>query len=432
MILFYWLIWILPLSGHPLWGQKIGPLSVFESLGLLCLLYAVFRIFSRGKLPPVFSTWMTRFFFVVYLIAFFSALTKEHGISLADSSFIIYTSSMFLFVLTVSLVDTLARLRWIMLVIIGSYAWASVYLIREWQHGNSIWTNFRPGWIVGDGNYFSVAAIVAIVLAFCFVLGRRPLWEKAFCSACLLTTLVGVTLCASRGGFLGLAAACGLLAWRSKHRIRNFVLITVLVLPLSAALPVSPLHRFLHPTGSEKGSEERHWEAWTAGLRMIGAHPFAGVGLGNFKPAMPQYLDSGTAEYRSIAHNMFVEVAAELGLPAFLFFVAIFVSSFLELDRLRKSTAALPFLRGVAAALQAGVLGVAVAGSFVSAEYQKTTWMGLALTGCVLPLARGHRSIKAVRRRSPPTVANKDMPFEASNSSVSLIGEDARITAIQD
>src|ERR1039458_7399666 len=30
MFFYYWLVWILPLMSHALWGQKIGPLTVVE------------------------------------------------------------------------------------------------------------------------------------------------------------------------------------------------------------------------------------------------------------------------------------------------------------------------------------------------------------------------------------------------------------------
>lgn len=410
MIVFYLLVWVLPLVQHPLWAEKIGPLSVFEYLGVLSLIVVLFRIFSRGKLPQLFSSWPTRFFFGLYLIATLSAFSERAGISLANDSFIIYTSSMFLFVLSVALVDTLPRLRSMILVVIGSYAWASLYMIREWQRGSAMGLGYRPGWVVGDSNYFATAAIFAMALAFTFMQGERPRWEKLYCSACLFITLVGVTLCASRGGFLGLTAASPLMVWRTQHRVRNLALIIALVLPLSLFLPSSPLHRFLHPSYSETGSEQAHQEAWKAGFRMMGTHPLGGIGLGMFRPMMPAYSDPGVTTI-SLAHNMFIEVAAELGFPALLLFLAIFVSSFLGLGRLRKSVTMPSLIRDAAGALQAGVFGFAVAGCFVSAEYQKTTWMGFALVACLFPLARANQEFS-----SGTLPANATAPSERRTS----------------
>lgn len=392
VLIFYVLIWTLPLIQHPFWGGYIGPLSVFEYLGLFSLLYALVQIVSAGKIPPIFSYWPLRLFFLLYLVAIVSAFaTNQSGTRFLGDSLLIYTSSMFLVVITVTLVDTLEKLRWTILVIIGSYAWASLYLIREWQLGSKMSAGFRPGWIVSDSNLFSTAAIFAIALAFYFMRGEGPRWERYYCGICLLLMLVGTTLCASRGGFLGLVTACALLAWRTKNRIRNLGLIMILVLPLSLLLPVSPLQRFLHPSIAETGSEEAHQEAWKAGLRMIEAHPLTGIGLGNFKPLMPQYVDPGVTIV-SVAHNMFIEVAAELGLPALLIFVAIFIFSYLALSRIRKLKSSPKLVRKAASALQAGLLGFVVAGCFVSAEYQKTSWMGFAILASLFPLAQPKKS----------------------------------------
>jgi len=332
-----------------------------------------------------------------------SALTKGGGIGWSNGPLIIYTSSLFLIFITLSVVDTLARLRWTVLTVVGSYGFASLYVIREWQQGHLIYRSFRPGWIVGDANYFSTTAIFAFVLAFYYIHGKRPRWEKAYCIVCLLLTILAVTFCASRGGFLGLVVAALFLVWHTKRRVRNLILISALVLPLSVALPMSPLHRLLDPS-TDYGSTQFHLEAWEAGLRMIEAHPIAGIGLGNFKPLMPLYMSvtPGTrVDVDSVAHNMFIEVAAELGLPALLIFLAIFWCTYRTLGRLRRSPSTHSLIRETAAALQAGLVGFAVAGSFVSAEYQKTSWMGFALMFCLMPLARSRKLARHVQEPAP-------------------------------
>lgn len=418
MFFYYVLVWTLPLMQHPIWGQKIGLLTVFEYMGTVCLLYAFFHVLSRRLVPSFLSTWEARLVLLLYVIAFFSALTKGSGIGLSDGPLIIYTSSFCLIFITLAVVDTLRRLRWTVLTLVGSYGFASLYIIREWQHGHLADRNFRPGWIVGDSNYFSTTAIFAIVLAFQFMQGRRPRWEKAYCIVCLLLTVLAITFGASRGGFLGLATGALFLSWRSKRRVRNLVLNMALLLPLSLALPMSPLHRFLDPS-TDYGSTQYHLEAWKAGLHMIEAHPIAGVGLGNFKPLMPLYMSEtpGTGvTVDTMAHNMFIEVAAELGLPALLVFLAIFWFTFRTLGKLRKAPSTHSLIRETAAALQAGIVGFAVAGSFVSAEYQKTSWMGFALMFCLMPLAKFQKRVKQVHREMPIAAVEEGVAEPAFNT----------------
>jgi putative inorganic carbon (HCO3(-)) transporter len=419
MFFYYWLVWILPLMQHPIWGRKIGPLTLVEYIGVACLIYACSHIVARGVFPPSLSTWETRLVLLLYLIVLFSALIKGRGIGLVNGPFIIYTSSFLLIFISISIVDTLSRLRWTALALIGSYSFGSLYVIREWQQGHNLSSNFRPvGWAVGDANYFSTTAIFAFVLAFYFMHGKRPRWEKAYCIVCLLLTILAVTFGASRGGFFGLVVASLFLVWHTKRRARNLILMSALVLPLSLALPVSPLHRFLNPS-LDQGSTNFHLEAWRAGLHMIEAHPIAGVGLGNFKPLMPLYMSvtPGTrVNVDTVAHNMFIEVAAELGLPALLIFLGIFWCTYRTLGGLRRSSSTHPFIRETAAALQAGLVGFAVAGSFVSAEYQKTSWMGFALMFCLRPLAKSQKLVKQVHREMPIAAVEGDFATHAFNS----------------
>jgi len=368
---------------HPLWGRQIGPFSVFEYIGIGALLYAIFHVISKGEVPPILGTWQVRLVLILYLVALGSSLA---GGRFPNPSLTIYTASMLLFPLAIMLVDTLERLRWAILSVVGGYAWASLYVIREWRRGSAQWSGYRPGFIVGDSNYFATAAIVAIILGFCLMQGKGPRWQRRYCLTCVLITVFGVMVCASRGGFLGLAVAFVFVIWRMEHRIRNFALLAVLILPLAFLLPTSPLQRLLHPNYAAEESEQYHQFAWTAGYHMIETHPLMGIGLGRFKPEMPDYLSVQLPEY-TLAHNMFIEVAAELGLPALLCFIAIFSSTYFGLGRLRKSDAA-PLIRDAASALQAGVAGLALAGCFVSAEYQKTTWTGLALAAALLVLAQ--------------------------------------------
>jgi len=411
MPIFYLLIWVLPLVNHPIWGRHIGPFSVYEYLGLFCLIYAIFHVAAKGKLPSVFHTWEARFSFILYLIAFVSALTLGQGVGLSDSSFIIYTSAILLVFIAISIVDTPRRLRWTLLALIGSYAFASLYLIREWQEGHNIYHYFRPGWMVGDNNLFSTAAIFAIALAFVFMQGKRPSWEKWFCGGCLAVTVVGVILGGSRGAFLGIVVASMILVWQTKNRVRNLTLIVFLLLPISILAPVSPLHRFVNPVASDTNSEQFHEEAWLAGLKMIKAHPLFGVGLGNFKPMMPQYAPPGT-NIDSMAHNMFIEVAAELGIPAFLLFVGIFYSGYRSLIRVRRRASAPVVVRDAASAFRAALVGFVLAGCFVSMEYQKTTWLALGLIACLPPLGRSRKRAHENPVKTALPQADEEVPVE--------------------
>ncbi len=381
MIVFYLLVGIMPLSEHHIWGSFIGDLTVFKYIGVASALYALIHLSARRSGPACFRTWQARLFIIFYLIATASYFTKGLRGSLELSPFLSYTSFLLLFLVTVTVVDSASRLRTVMLVAIGSVAFASLYMIREWQLYHNLYADFRPGWVVGDPNYFTISALLTFPAAFCLMLGSSRASERCYCAGCLGVTLLAVTLGASRGGFLGLVAAFLFLVWHSRERLRNFVLAGVLVLPLSIVAPISPLGRLLHPSHGDTEAEDARTVTWRAGLQMMAAHPVIGIGLGNFKPLVREYEPTDTP-VDHIAHNAYIEIGAEMGLPALLLFLGILACSIYTLGRVRRHArlAGQSSLWQVALGLQAGMLGSAVAIFFVSGQYQKLLWLAVFLS----------------------------------------------------
>jgi O-antigen ligase len=245
---------------------------------------------------------------------------------------------------------------------------------------------------VGDGNYFTTSAVLCLPFALLAVLHCKKRWKRLIYAGFLGVSLLGVTVCASRGGFLALTAALLFLVARSPHRVRNLVLISVVLLPLALFLPTSPLRRLLRPSRIDASNSHSRIMAWKAGMRMIADHPVLGVGLGRFKPLMPQYADKGTTT-DTIAHNTYIEVAAELGLPSLLVFLAIPFFSYrsLEKARQRAEIAGREFPYYAALGLQAGLVGYMVGAFFLSAEYQKLFWLAIMLSMCLPSLVRARR-----------------------------------------
>jgi O-antigen ligase len=404
MIVFYFLVGIMPLSEHRIWGRFVGEFTVFKYIGAACVFYAVLHLIARRSIPPYFRTWQARLFIVFCLMATASYFLKGLPKALEFSQLLSYASFLLLFLVTVTVVDSLRRLRWVMLVAIGSVAFASLYMVREWQNNRTLYADFRPGWVVGDPNYFTISALLTLPLAFHLMLGSKRPWERVFCAGCLLVTVLAVTLGASRGGFLGLVAAFLFVVWHSRARLRNLLVAGGLVLPLSLLLPISPLGRLLHPSDGDKGAENSRTVVWQAGLRMMAAHPIAGVGLGNFK-AMVQGYEQRDEAVDSVGHNAYVEIGAEMGLPALFVFLGILFFSFRTLGhvRVRAFHAKQPFVWQAALGLQAGLVGAAVAMFFVSGQYQKLLWLAIFLSMCMPEVVRS--STLAPNRLEKPNVA---------------------------
>jgi O-antigen ligase len=395
MVLFLFLVSLMALLRHPFWARYVGGMTMIKYLGVACVLYALCHLAVRRRIPRYFQSWQAWGLLLLFVIAGLSEWTRGAKFSWETSSFLSYASFVLLFFLTLSIVDSVQRLHLVLLAIVGSIGWASLYVLREWQKYHNVYAEFRPGWVVGDANYFSVSALIAVPIAVALMLEKRPLWERLFCLGCLIATLAAITVAASRGGFIGLGVAFLFLAVHSGQRVRNLVLAAALLFPLTLLSPISPLTRLLHPTGGDKEAMEARIEAWRAALRMIRAHSVAGIGLDNFKLRVDAY----TTKHRQvdhIAHNAYVEIAAEMGVPALLVFLAILYSSYRSLGKVRRQTAgsAPPLLRQGALGLQSGLVGCGVAVFFVSAQYTKFLWLLVSLSVCVASLSRVARQAR--------------------------------------
>ncbi len=402
MILFYLLISTMPLTQHPLWGHFVGELTVTKYLGLACVLIAAAYLgFRRGRLR-LFATAQAFLFWSLMAWITFSYFYQHAPIPWQLSPMFTYVSVMVLFFITLILVDSPQRLLYCALSAIASVAIASLYVLREWQKYHGAFSEFRPGWVVGDSNYFSVSVLICVPLALLYGLSaHRPRWQRWFCLACLTVTLPAMILGASRGGFLGLIAVVAFVLMRSRYGKKALFLVAALVLPLALVASVSPLERLLHPNASDQAAAQDRLDLWAAGLNMIKAHPLNGIGLGNFKFQVENY-EHTADKVDFIAHNAYLEYASELGIPAALLFVGMIAAAFFRLGRERKRLRSLPddtlFL--ACGGLQAGLIGYCLSVCFVSGEFQKLFWLAMFLSMAIPPLAD-----EALARVTSPSMA---------------------------
>lgn len=396
MLLVLLLIGILPLKQHPLWTGSGGMFSGIKVVGAACAVYAVVHCSRRGHWPNYLGTWQARWFLLFALLTFSSYLRT--GLVFSSMYMLGLTSLLLLYFVLVSVIDSPKRLRWAVLAAVASLGWASLYVLREWQQNHGWATQYRGAWVVGDENHFAVSAICAIPLAWGMVQQEKIRWKGWLAKACLLLTLTATLLAASRGGLLGLLAALLFVAARSKQGKRNLVVLLLLIGAFNILYPRSPLRRLLDPNLSDTGSENAHRASWQAGLNMVREHPLAGVGVGAFKSQMGRYAPDWWTGSNFMAHNAYISVAAELGIPGLLLFLSILIATFLSLERTYRQESAPLLITRTAAGLQAGLVGSSISIFFISAEHHEHLWFIIAMSMCLPPLAKAAKA-QAVRRR---------------------------------
>jgi O-antigen ligase len=257
---------------------------------------------------------------------------------------------------------------------------------------------------VGDPNELAAALIVGLAVAMAFAVNRSfSVRQRALAGVAAAFCLTGILISLSRGGLIGLGAALVIavvVSGRWRRRVLEFggalALLAVGYFAFFASLPAQ--ERVLNVTG---GNGSGRLELWTVGLRMIEAHPVDGVGTGQFQLSSVHYLlrpglfESGTyiLSTPKVAHNTYLNIAAELGIVGGALFVAILIFSLgcllLAVKRMREhgDERMEILLRG----LVVGFGGFLVTLIFLSENYAKLLWILLALGPALLALASSSR-----------------------------------------
>jgi O-antigen ligase len=368
--------------------------TVIKLLGLIGFGWAMLRLASGHPNTALLTSRPATLFLLFFFGVLFAGLVSGSGF-VAISRYLAFLTFLPFVLVSVETQRDLGRvLRAIVLSLLIVFPYALRQMIRY---------NERLGIGLYETNYFATILVLVIPLAFVFAAEatvplRRRLW--------LVTGLLLVLelfLTSSRGGFLGLLVAGMVFVYRRRGPMGAVAVMAVLLLGL-IIVPTDLGSRLwtvfeteqAAPAGLE-ASNKAHVALFFAALRMIGDNPIFGVGPLNFKSLSTLYTG---LEQGNIAHNSFLEVAAEFGLPVFVIFVLLLLSVFRILNRATELGASAEGRRlaGWAEGLRSGLTGFLVAGCFISAQYEEMLWLAVFVT---IVLGRFAAEVHAVEALEP-------------------------------
>jgi O-antigen ligase len=222
---------------------------------------------------------------------------------------------------------------------------------------------------------------IPVVVAFMF--GARGL-KKLFYAVCLFLLVGGMMVTFSRGGFLGLAGCASVLAWKlgRRNRFAVFGLLLVAVVLMVLLAPGGYSTRMLSIFDSSLdpvGSSSARQQLLILSIKTALFNPVFGVGMGNFHIISIR---------EAVSHNSYTQVAAELGLAAFVFYTLFLVTPLGRLKRIERAT--LESRRAssfyyLAVGLQASLVAYMIGSFFGSIAYH---WYVYYLVGYAVALRR--------------------------------------------
>lgn len=195
--------------------------------------------------------------------------------------------------------------------------------------------------------------LLAILVAYSLFEKRRP-------NLVLYMSLIGMTglaiyYCGSRGSMLAsMAIVASALAFKYQVRMRTVLVALGLFV---AAIMVAPAH--LTTIHDQSNSSAGRVDMWVEGYEMLRYYPLFGVGSANFKA----YTSSLQA------HNTFIQVMGELGLPGLLMWLGMSYMAVKTLF-LAFSKTSNPAEKALVVAPGLMLLSYHVSGFFVTLEYE--------------------------------------------------------------
>ena len=298
----------------------IGQLNLPFVVALLTAIYAILLVIKgavnfKSRTTKYFTIfWL---FFVVYTsISTKGNLVKEDVVKLAIiywSNYIVIISSIKNKSQFVLLIDI-----WLVAVLFSCY--------HASMQGGLVWGN---RWLK-DENHISLVAATAFPFALIFFVVHKSKIKKMCYGLCLFGYATANIIAHSRGGALSLGLALILCMVVLKHKFRNLIIISALII---VGLHYAPPAFFQEMATLELGTHEETADdriyLWRIALNMFTDHPLLGVGPMNY----PAYFASYEKGIRysgggRVAHSTPIQYLAETGIIGIIIFGLFQISLF--------------------------------------------------------------------------------------------------------
>ncbi len=385
MILYFLFLFLVPFQEHPVLGAQllhVGPFPItpIKLVGIPLVVAAVLlpRPRDAAERPGMG---------ILLLFAAF-ALFQVVGTTLSSLSFpTLDASTMVSFAIlmfaTNLLISTKDRLQMTIRAIVLIETFASTWMYKQYY----IYHWPRPIGPSSDPNYEALSLVVTVPLAIWLARYEvRDLW-KWVGRICTPILAFAVFLSQSRGGLLALALMA-VLAWMSSRRKMKllgwFVAASLFMFAIAPGQMLERIQQIRVSGSAETGAEistQSRVELAKAGINMMKAHPLFGIGLDQFKSAEYHY-NPTLAELGldpKIAHDTYVQLGAEGGIPTLALYVAILILTLSVCQGSRKLPGVPEELSALALSFQIGLVGIMVVEFFLTAQYIKEVWVLISL-----------------------------------------------------
>ena len=177
-------------------------------------------------------------------------------------------------------------------------------------------------------NVYGEYLILAIPIIAGLLWTEKGIFKKLFWLGSLGVTMLALALTFSRGCWLGIILAIGLLAIMIDRRFILLGIVVLLFLPF--VLPESIINRFLSIGNMGDSSTSYRVYIWMGTLAMLADYWFSGIGLGitSFNTIYPIYSYNDISAPHS--HNLYLQLVVEFGIVGLIVFLGMLYNFYKE------------------------------------------------------------------------------------------------------
>lgn len=306
------------------------------------------RLINAGRL---LQYWPSR---VVLSLLFLAGLSVPFGMSMGGSAMFILSTYSKVLIFAYLLIAVMKRPRdlrlfvWAYVISTGILVWLSLFVFQLQASGPGSFARLNNLYSY-DSNDVGLVLLVGLPLSLLTLQTSRTMGKIA---SVLVLAGIGATIArtGSRGAFLGALVVGIALLFVLRHVsvVKRVLFVVVSGLALVVTAPPGYWEQMKTLTSPK---EDYNWDAnygrrkvWGRGLGYMMSHPLTGIGIDNFGRAegttssvAKSFVDKpGWRLKWSAAHNSFIQVGAELGIPGLVLWSVLVFGLFVSPTRLRK------------------------------------------------------------------------------------------------
>ncbi len=304
-----------------------------------------------------------------------------------------YVKLFVLWILIQNIIRTRKQFKLTIVVIISALVISFVYGIYSFFIGTVNLSSFKVATEVvqriqgvnSNPNSLGASLVVFTPIPFLFFFAEKKNWKRSLSLVLFAIFLIATVLTFSRGAIVSLAFVILIIVIKKRHHravLWGSLISCIIILIL---IPSSLWERFEF-VAHLRGEASARWrfKLFLGALNYFIENPFLGIGLGNFIQEAIRIIPK-----HQVAHNMYLEIAAETGLLGLIAFLGLIWTTinYLEESRLMFKKSGQTALSLTAESLKIGFFGFLISAFFLSLQADTLFWAQIGMFGALRLIA---------------------------------------------